>query len=1249
MARSTQHEWFSFRRAFSRWASQPRSPKRQPLRRRLRFEPLEDRRLLALVTVTTLGDTVNFGDGVTSLREAIFATNLVGGADTIEFAASLTSAGAATLTLTQGELAISDSLAINGPGANLLTIDASGNDPTPDSTSQDGDDTNDADGSRVFNIDDGNLTAQIDVSISGLTLTGGDVGGFGVTGSGGAVFSREKLNISSSTISGNFARGSGGGIGTYGGNVTVTSSTISGNSGVRGGGIFASGNVTVTSSTISGNSASFDFGYAISGQGGGIFSNYGNLTVTGSTISGNSADGGGGIYSNYGNLTVTGSTISGNSARDFFGGGIWGGNVTVTDSTISGNSAVLYGGGIWASISAVLSHAIVSGNTRGLAATPNDVTGSVAAAFSLLGVDTGATITDNGGNLIGTAAAPINPLLGPLTNNGGPTMTHALLAGSPAIDAGDPSIVFNPAEHDQRGAPFVRVFDGDGAGGARIDMGAYERQTVAGLNLVVDTAADEHDADYSAGDLSLREAMDLAHGFVGADTITFAAALSGATLTLSQGELAISEALVIDARPLAANVTIDANELSRIFNITATTGDFTLGGLTLTGGRTTASGSAGPGGAIRSLTTDNLTLEQSTVSGSSAVGHGACGGGIFAAGNLALTNSTVSGNSTAGRYTGGGGIYANRNLTLTNSTVSGNSTAGDSARGGGIFAWDNVAITNSTISGNRTTGTGADGGGIFADFGVTLTNSTVSGNSTVGLAADGGGIFARGGNITLTNSTVSGNFTTGDYARGGGIFAWNNVAITNSTISGNRTTGRFADGGGIYGNDGVTLTNSTVSGNSTVGYRADGGGIHAGGNVALNNSTVNGNSTAGDFARGGGIFARANFGPYGGVFPGNLTLTNSTVSENSTAGDFANGGGIFALYDSVTLTNSTVSGNTTTGDSAQGGGIYIYSYATNEPVIVINSIVAGNTASGGNPDLRQENGALTVDYSLIGDTSGLSAGQLAAINLGTGNILNQDALLDPLANNGGPTQTHALLAGSPAIDAGDPSIVFNPAEYDQRGTPFGRVFDGDSNGVARIDIGAYESQPDGTLGDYNRDGGVNAADYVMWRKFLSTSVAPPFSGADGDGDSSVDPDDHGVWRAHFGQTVPPGAGSGAAPELIAPRIQFVEHAEAAATDSNLPHVETDAAAARTSSFAAFGTRFHRPTSTSKTARRPINQHRLAEFRADELLLLAIDCVGRSPQQAFVVHDHEENDEHHADDDIKSQIDESLAVALAEWQ
>src|SRR5688572_3982450 len=120
--------------------------------RTLRLEPLEDRRLLAVVTVDTLDDTIALGDGRTSLREAIFATNLVGGADTIEFAPSLTAGGPATILLTGGELRITDGLTISGPGASLLTINAIGSDPTPDENS--------GDGSRVFDIDDLNAASQ---------------------------------------------------------------------------------------------------------------------------------------------------------------------------------------------------------------------------------------------------------------------------------------------------------------------------------------------------------------------------------------------------------------------------------------------------------------------------------------------------------------------------------------------------------------------------------------------------------------------------------------------------------------------------------------------------------------------------------------------------------------------------------------------------------------------------------------------------------------------------------------------------------------------------------------------------------------------------------------------------------------------------------------------------------------------------------------------------------------------------------
>jgi hypothetical protein len=127
------------------------------------------------------------------------------------------------------------------------------------------------------------------------------------------------------------------------------------------------------------------------------------------------------------------------------------------------------------------------------------------------------------------------------------------------------------------------------------------------------------------------------------------------------------------------------------------------------------------------------------------------------------------------------------------------------------------------------------------------------------------------------------------------------------------------------------------------------------------------------------------------------------------------------------------------------------------------------------------------------------------------------------------------LPGSPAIDAGDPAAVAGSGgvpQFDQRGSGFGRVADGDGTGGARIDIGAFEVPtvvtPPGLPGDYNQDNIVDAADYVVWRKTLGTTVAPIYSGADGDGDGAIDQDDYGVWRAHFGQ--PAGAGSVASVE-----------------------------------------------------------------------------------------------------------------------
>ena len=356
-------------------------------------------------------------------------------------------------------------------------------------------------------LNGGGIEAR-DVTVRDSTVSGNS----GREGGGGISVMWGNVTVSNSTIADNTAVGGGGGMTTLGsgpyGNVTVNDSTISGNSAGSGGGIFctnqgygyASGNVTVSNSTISGNSAGDSgggigtVGYlggnvtvsnstisgnsAAGGVGGGITTVEGKVAVNSSTMSGNSAGAGGGIFTHY--VTVSNSTISGNSARGD-GGGINGyghGNVTVSNSTISGNSAAGAGGGIFGSNVAVavdVANSIVAGNTGG---SRSDVSAdTISALGSLIGDHSGtglaeALTPDDNGNLIGSAASPIDPRLGPLQDNGGPTVSHALLPGSPAINNGEPSFQ-DPPDHDQRGALFVRV------SGGRIDMGAFESQVVA--------------------------------------------------------------------------------------------------------------------------------------------------------------------------------------------------------------------------------------------------------------------------------------------------------------------------------------------------------------------------------------------------------------------------------------------------------------------------------------------------------------------------------------------------------------------------------------------------------------------------------------------------------------------------------------------------------------------------------------------------------------------------------------------------
>jgi CSLREA domain-containing protein len=360
----------------------------------------------------------------------------------------------------------------------------------------------------------------------------------------------------------------------------------------------------------------------------------------------------------------------------------------------------------------------------------------------------------------------------------------------------------------------------------------------------------------------------------------------------------------------------------------------------------------------------------------------------------------------------GGGILNYADLTLTNSTVSDNT----GTYGGGIrnLYGGDLTLINSTVSGN--TAMVGSGGGISNLYGgtLTLTNSTVSGNSAYGR---GGGISNYyGGDVTLTNSTVSGN-TSAD-AGGGGIYHANydgNLTLTNSTVSGNSADA----GGGIYSIGILTLTNSTVSHN-----KADdgGGGILANRTLTLTDSTVSHNDAAysGYYGSGGGIKSY-----------GTLTLVNSTVSGNSAQW----GGGIYAGYNS-SLTNSTVSDNTAM--YMKGGAGFVSGSKTAIPIFS-NTIVAGNDPSTPTCFI----GAVdSLGYNLTDDDScGFTA---------PSDLVVVDAMLGPLQDNGGPTETHDLLPGSPAIDAG--SVDCPPPDTDQRGVARPRG--------AACDIGAVEYLPE---------------------------------------------------------------------------------------------------------------------------------------------------------------------------------------------
>ncbi len=332
---------------------------------------------------------------------------------------------------------------------------------------------------RVFHV-----TSTGDFTLNATTVKDGNV-----VGDGGGIYSNGTLKVTNSTISNNVASGYGGGIENSNGNAEILDSVVSGNDGAEGGGIHNHyGNLIVTNSTISYNDA-------LGEDGGGLRNAYGTTTVQNSVVYGNTAvdDGGGLNNRGYGGkMFVINTTLSGNSAgtgSGNIGGGFRGaiGAISyLSNVTITNNSSGDDGGGLaFEPGQLFLKNSIISGNKARSSYTDSYADcydyGMTDNGHNLVGAGTGCP-TSGTGDLTVLPADVFTTVLGDLLNNGGPTQTHALLTGSPAINAGNPQLNGGCTDSnnvalttDQRG--FTRPVN------SACDIGAFEVQNTTAVNV----------------------------------------------------------------------------------------------------------------------------------------------------------------------------------------------------------------------------------------------------------------------------------------------------------------------------------------------------------------------------------------------------------------------------------------------------------------------------------------------------------------------------------------------------------------------------------------------------------------------------------------------------------------------------------------------------------------------------------------------------------------------------------------------
>ena len=416
--------------------------------------------------------------------------------------------------------------------------------------------------------------------------------------------------------------------------------------------------------------------------------------------------------------------------------------------------------------------------------------------------------------------------------------------------------------------------------------------------------------------------------------------------------------------------------------------------------------------------------------------HVAASEGTVEITGLTITHGNANGNFDAGSggaiqlYTSDADMLV-QDVALTDNYSRADGGAIQLFRASGDIVVDRVTFTDNYAS--------EEGGGLYfygsGSASLTVSNSTFSGNHS---GNDGGGIFVRSdgaATVTVSDSTITDNLSDGD---GGGICSFYGIRMTveRTTVDGNEATGSRKGGGiAVYGSDSFVLVNSTVS-NNTAGYA--GGGLYVNSyDNRIVQSTISGNTAD----KGGAMFV--------GRFAG-LDVEMSTITGNTASGD----------VDGIWVWAGEAISSVSTAPGRRGGSSVRPSVVTNPTgtLSLIGSIVAGN----GDLDVGSYSAPPAIEVLALASVVGAVEPINVVVTDEGGSQLDvaaADLHLGPLADNGGPTKTHALLPGSIALDAGPAAAdlpVFDGSEYDQRGTPYVRVH----NGVA--DVGAYEEQPEPT-------------------------------------------------------------------------------------------------------------------------------------------------------------------------------------------